>query len=537
MLAAVLAAGLLQCKTAAVAATRRCDSQPIVPDIRLTGGAGQLGQVASVPSAAACRSRCCALPNCTAWTLDAGGGAASSHACHRSGGLLHCCTLHSGHGLVPHRSDGAVPSVSGWMSDTPPPTSFGPIRSLGGLTPREPQFSGYAQVSPTTALFYHLVQSRNASAPLLLWTNGGPGASSIEYGDFFQLIGPFSVDAASGALRHNNGSWSEHFSLLFIDHPAPTGLSFSTAPPADQTANSQQYVAALQVILGRHAGVAKHGMYMGGESYAGRFVPAIAREILARHLPLRGIMIGNGEVDPVSAFASYGDWLFNLGYIQESQLQDLQERGRNCTALAGDTSQLTAASEVCYSIRRAATEAAASGYWDYDVRYGGSGPFGGVQKKTTAFLDLPRTRQELHALPPARLGSISAGGVVAWAGFNRTNDFVRSGIPDLEALLRIQGFRALIYTGNFDECMNVRSTSNWMKKIGKYGPAGDESVMVSFLALPRLPVRDVGEATVGYTRRAGGLSQFILLRSGHMCTLEQPNVSRQMFRDFVAGDI
>ena len=33
-------------------------------------------------------------------------------------------------------------------------------------------------------------RSANKSAPLLLWTNGGPGATSVGYGDFFQLIGP-----------------------------------------------------------------------------------------------------------------------------------------------------------------------------------------------------------------------------------------------------------------------------------------------------------------------------------------------------------
>jgi hypothetical protein len=34
-------------------------------------------------------------------------------------------------------------------------------------------------------------------------------------------------------------------------------------------------------------------------------------------MPLTGVMIGNGEVEAAAAFASYGGWLFNLGYIDE----------------------------------------------------------------------------------------------------------------------------------------------------------------------------------------------------------------------------
>ena len=57
------------------------------------------------------------------------------------------------------------------------------------------------------------------------------------------------------------------------------------------------------MILGRH-GPAQNGIYMSGQSYAGRFIPAIAMSMVQQNLPLRGVMIGNGEVDPVSAFAS-----------------------------------------------------------------------------------------------------------------------------------------------------------------------------------------------------------------------------------------
>jgi len=119
----------------------------------------------------------------------------------------------------------------------------------------------------------------------------------------------------------------------------------------------------------------------------------------------------------------------------------------------------------------------------------------------------------------------------------------------------------MIYTGNFDElvallspcprlffsspppshvpltraadqtarCMNVLSTSTWMRKLPQ---------LKNFLAQPREPIIDAtsgANITVGYHRRLAALSQFIVLRSGHMCTLQQPNVTRRMFEDFAAS--
>ena len=68
----------------------------------------------------------------------------------------------------------------------------------------------------------------NNEVPLVLWLQGGPGASSL-IGLFLEL-GPFSVRNESNILnlKKNEYSWGKEFSLLFIDQPVGTGKRIDT---------------------------------------------------------------------------------------------------------------------------------------------------------------------------------------------------------------------------------------------------------------------------------------------------------------------
>ena len=118
-------------------------------------------------------------------------------------------------------------------------THYGKVESIGGVSLNEDQYSGYVRVAEETALFYHYIQSSNVTAPLLLWTNGGPGASSVQYGDFFQNIGPFvvvddaSTNTASQTTQHSTQS--------------PHSTAHHTTP---QTRRNKRY-RELGVVLGR----------------------------------------------------------------------------------------------------------------------------------------------------------------------------------------------------------------------------------------------------------------------------------------------
>eukprot|EP01079_Euglenida_sp_SAG-EU17-18_P010119 gene10119-8960_t len=98
-----------------------------------------------------------------------------------------------------------------------------------------PERSGFIPAGRGHHLFYMFYAARlppqGADAPLLFWMNGGPGASSVQTGNFFEGIGPASVarNATSGQyeLVANRVTWTAHAHTLFIDFPVGVGWSYS----------------------------------------------------------------------------------------------------------------------------------------------------------------------------------------------------------------------------------------------------------------------------------------------------------------------
>ena len=84
---------------------------------------------------------------------------------------------------------------------------------------------------------YVFFESENepTTDPLIVWTNGGPGADS--YFGLFTELGPYYVDESSmqteeftktgiPTLWDNKFSWNTNASLLILNSPPPVGYSF-----------------------------------------------------------------------------------------------------------------------------------------------------------------------------------------------------------------------------------------------------------------------------------------------------------------------
>ncbi|XP_010260054.1 PREDICTED: serine carboxypeptidase-like 25 isoform X2 [Nelumbo nucifera] len=172
------------------------------------------------------------------------------------------------------------------------------------------QFSGYVTVDQVAgrALFYWLTEAVQdpVSKPLVVWLNGGPGCSSVAYGAS-EEIGPFRLNRSGSGLYINKFSWNILANLLFLETPAGVGFSY-TNRSSDLLDTGDQRTAkdSLEFLirwLDRFPRYKNREVYLTGESYAGHYVPQLAREIIryntkAMHpIDLKGIMVGNAVTD------------------------------------------------------------------------------------------------------------------------------------------------------------------------------------------------------------------------------------------------
>lgn len=178
------------------------------------------------------------------------------------------------------------------------------IISLPGWEGKLPsrQFSGYLNVSDTR-LHYWLVESEQdpATAPTVLWFNGGPGCSSLD--GFIYEHGPFVVSDDFMTLSLREYRWNLAVNMLYIESPVGVGFSYSESGDykCDDDRTATENLAAVEDFFNKFPEYKQNKFFITGESYAGVYVPTLAEAILNSEnagtytgAHLNGIAVGNG---------------------------------------------------------------------------------------------------------------------------------------------------------------------------------------------------------------------------------------------------
>ncbi|XP_026804092.1 venom serine carboxypeptidase-like [Rhopalosiphum maidis] len=202
--------------------------------------------------------------------------------------------------------------------------------NVTSLEPTIESYSGYLTVDETYGsnmfFWFFPAANGNADAPVLLWLQGGPGASSM-FG-VFNLHGPFSVQYQCDdvKLKLRDHAWTTTHSVLYVDNPVGTGFSYTaddSGYSTDQTAVARNLYAALVQFFELFPEYRNNDFYVTGESFAGHYVPAISYTIHQNNLGakvkinLKGLAIGNGLVDPINQLF-FGEYLHQHGLIDEN---------------------------------------------------------------------------------------------------------------------------------------------------------------------------------------------------------------------------
>ncbi|KAF8528838.1 KEX1 protein [Hysterangium stoloniferum] len=231
--------------------------------------------------------------------------------------------------LAPSAASFYVPRLPGLHEDP-----INPLHIYAGHIPSDPKARTAPATAVTAHLFFLLVKARRTTdrERIIFWFNGGPGCSSFD-GAMIEM-GPFRVDGKGGLLRIE-GSWEEYATVVFIDQPAGTGLSYTSTDEFvhELSDSAEQVVEFLRNFYNIFPEYKTVDTYLSGESYAGQFIPYIANAILESdlHISLRGAAIGNGWMDGRTQYASFLPFSVNVGLFREDsqlyqQVSDVTDR-------------------------------------------------------------------------------------------------------------------------------------------------------------------------------------------------------------------
>jgi len=198
-------------------------------------------------------------------------------------------------------------------------------------------YSGYVKGTNGAQLHYYWVNAIDvapSTAPVVLWTNGGPGCSSMD-GWGYEL-GPFhfkNYNTSGATFKYNEFTWARIANVVFLENPP--GVGFSYRPDGnysiDDTINAQDNLAGVKdLFASKFPEFAGNDFWIAGESYGGIYVPTLSRLVLndAATFPgFKGMLVGNGVTSHTYDFNFYySDAVFahGHGFMTDAKLAEVK---------------------------------------------------------------------------------------------------------------------------------------------------------------------------------------------------------------------
>jgi len=391
-------------------------------------------------------------------------------------------------------------------------------------------YSGFVtvDVAKDSHMFYWFFPAQNGDvdAPVTIWLQGGPGGSSL-FGLFVEN-GPYSL-TSNLTVYPKPYTWNSKYAMLFIDNPVGTGFSYTH----DQSgySNNEDDVAnnlynCLQQFFTVYNNYIDNDLYITGESYAGKYIPALGYKILQENkkgknpnINLKGLAIGDGFCDPITQVTAYADFAYNTGLSDESETTVIRAY-QDGMVKAIEKKNWSMATQLFNELVNAQYYPGyytnITGSWNYyDIR-------------TTGFPDWPNfmayvnstvIRQKLH------VGNhyFQDGGDV----YNHLADdmmkSVKSRIPDL-----LDNYKVMFYNGQYDFIVGAPTTEAFLRSLDWKDIDGYKKVAK---VIWKVDPKDVEVA--GYVRQFKTLTQVIVRSAGHILPYDQPRSAFDMIDRFI----
>nr|CAI5869720.1 unnamed protein product [Callosobruchus analis] len=350
--------------------------------------------------------------------------------------------------------------------------------------------------------------------PVLLWLQGGPGWPSM-FGLFMEN-GPIAVDKNS-RLKIREHSWTNNHSVLYIDNPVGTGFSFTDNDDGyarNETQVGKELYIALQQFFTLFPELRKNDFFATGESYAGKYVPALAYTIhknnptASKKINLRGIAIGNGYIDPLYQ-KGYAEYLYQLGLVDSTSsraIKESEDKAVRCIS-NGNYSEAAKAFDEVQEIMNNVT--------------GNVNPYNYLQLANPQieaamiiYLNKSETRRAIH------VGNVTFGSTKVHD--NLHEDMPKSMTPWFIEV--VNNYRVLLYSGQLDIIVAYPLTINLLHNIEFRDAGGYRNA--------RRKIWYDEKEVAGYVKTYGHLTEVLVRNSGHMVPFDQPKWAVNMITSF-----
>eukprot|EP00058_Branchiostoma_floridae_P015263 XP_002600751.1 hypothetical protein BRAFLDRAFT_83494 [Branchiostoma floridae] len=332
-------------------------------------------------------------------------------------------------------------------------------------------FSGYLTVNKTYSsnmfFWFFPAMSDPENAPLLLFLQGGPGTSSML--GLFSEMGPFYV-TKDAQLMMRKVTWVSQYSMLFIDNP----------------------------FFQIYSHYQKNDFYVTGESYAGKYVPALSYKIHMENptakfkINFKGMAIGDGLCDPLTQYAKLPEFLYHIGLADEPQRLRI-----------GVFVDIFGAQIVEEDFVGAFKEPALKGYYE-------------------DYLALPEVRKAIH------VGNLTFHDGSDVQRYLLAPDFLKSVKPWVATIM--ENYKVLIYNGQLDIIVGAPLTENFLwslpwTRLEQYQKA-DRTVW---------KINPSDTEVAGFVKQVDNFYQVIVKGAGHILPFDQPERAYDMIDRFVSG--
>ncbi|KAM3873372.1 putative serine carboxypeptidase CPVL [Diretmus argenteus] len=394
-------------------------------------------------------------------------------------------------------------------------------------------YAGYLTVNKkynsNLYFWFFPAQERPETAPVLLWLQGGPGGTSM-FGLFVEH-GPYVVHK-NLTVSFREYAWTSRYSVVYIDNPVGTGFSFTDDDRGfaqNQDDVGRDLYSALTQFFQIFPEYQSNEFYATGESYAGKYVPAIGYYIHKNNptakvkINFKGMAIGDGLCDPEVMLGGYAEFLYQTGMIDELQREyvvqqtdigvQLIQQQKWVEAFLVFDSLLNGDMDPYPSFFQNAT--GCSNYFNYL-----SCKEPEDQEYFSQFVTLAEVRRSIH------VGNLTFndGSKVEK---HLLQDVMKSIKPWLEVLM--DNYRVLMYSGQLDVIVAAPLTERFLRTMNWTGAS-------DYKTAPRFhwKVQPTDTEVAGYVRQVQEFYQVIIRGGGHILPYDQPERSFDMIDRFLS---